>query len=134
MIEIFVNTILERNGVINGISVLEQTTLDNLIQVHGERKLYAWLQEINKRPGEDSYSFDRYCQYVVYSQFRWELRWTIKFMDFGNMDIALDEYISLTEKGWEQKDKDKIMILYQQIQETPQDVGELIVKDPFPLP
>jgi hypothetical protein len=56
----------------------------------------------------------------------------MKISDFHNdLDLALDEYLALSEKGWNKEDRDKIMKIFQEIKENNTEIAELVVKDPI---
>lgn len=115
MIKIPVNHIYEQDGVINGICALNETVVDTLKIIY-PTKDRAILNEVAKRPNESSYFLDKFCQFIVKFQYEPKAGYSLKFIDFnGDMDIALDEYLILQDKGWEKQDRDRIMELFSQI-------------------
>ena len=135
MKKIFINSIVEQNGVTHGMAVVDKTIKENFQIVYTEgqiRGLAGYMQQNNGTV--PFYSFDRFCQYIIYLQFQpFGVGFSMKITDFKNdIDLALGEYSELKEKGWLQSDRDKIMQIFQEIQKDPESVAEMVLKDPFP--
>lgn len=128
--DIFVNKIYEQDKVINGLSVGDMTVFKNMEQAFGLAKFKMILEEINKREFEPMYFFHHYCQFVIFFQYDPILRYTFKLMDFsGNIDIALDQYLTLQKIGWRPEDMNKIMQSFQATKTYQGELGVLKVVD-----
>ena len=133
MKKVFVNQIMEENGILHGIAALDKTIKEDLPIIYPSKKLQI-LEKLQATHHPNSvYSFDRYCQFVVYLQYQPILGFSIKLSDYkNNIDAALDEYSILRGKGWLKEDIDKIMTIFQDIKDNPADLAEMITKDPVP--
>lgn len=128
MTDIFVNDIIEDNGVTHGIAVLDKTVLKNIKIVYSGKMLATILALINTPPQEGLYFFDKFCQYVVYFQQQPDLGLTMKLTDYqNNDDLALDEYLVLKQKDWLQQDREKIMELFHEIKTQKHDTAQFVV-------
>lgn len=129
MTDIFVNEILEDNGVTHGIAVWDKTVLKNIHILYSGKMLTNILALISNPPKEGLYFFDKFCQYVVFVQQQPILGLTMKFTDYqNNDDLALDEYLILKEKDWQQQDREKIMKLYHEIKTQKHDTAQFVVE------
>ena len=130
MTDIFVNDIVEDNGIIHGLAVLNNTVLKNINLIYSSNKLTDILALIKNPPKEGFYFFDKFCQYVVFVQQQPVLGLSMKFTDFqNNDDLALDEYLVLKEKQWQQQDREKIMQLFHDIKTKSNETGNLIIEN-----
>lgn len=128
--EIYANQIIEENGVKHGIAGLNQTVFDNLQILYSPIKVKNLLEVFAKSP-DGAYFFDKYCQLLIFFQFQPGLGYSMRISDFHNdLDLALDEYSKLTEKGWNKDDRDKIMSIFQDIKEKNSEIAEIVIKDP----
>lgn len=129
---LYANQIIIEKGVKHGIAGLDQTVMDNLQILYAPNKVNSLLDIFTKSP-KGAYFFDRYCQFLIFAQFQPGLGYSMKISDFHNdLDLALDEYSALTEKGWNKEDRDKIMKIFQDIKDNNTEIAELVVKDPIP--
>jgi hypothetical protein len=128
--DIFVNDIIDDNGVTHGIAVWNKTVLKNINLIYSGNKLTKILSLIENPPKEGFYFFDKFCQYVVFVHQQPVLGLSMKFTDFqNNDDLALDEYLLLKEKQWQQHDREKIMQLFHDIKTKSHDNGNLIIEN-----
>ena len=128
--QIPVNEIIEQEGVIHGLVVLDKTAKEVLPIIFTKNQLLGMVGKMQTK-NEPFYTFSRYCQYVVYTQFDPVLAFTIKISDYSNnLDIALDEYSVLKNKGWLQSDRDNIMKVFQNIKDNPNEKAEMVISDP----
>lgn len=128
MKELFVNQIVEQGGVTHGIIGEDRLVKKNLYAIYSKEKV-AKLLVIFSDPINDSYFFDRFCQYIIYVQYQPTIGLSMKISDFkDDIDLALDEYRKLQIKGWAQADIDKIMKLVQEIGKNKKDWAKLIIQ------
>lgn len=128
MKELFVNEIIEQIGVTHGIVGEDRLVKKNLYAIYPKDKVEK-IMTIFSHPTDASYFFDGFCQYVIYVQYQPGIGLSMKISDYkGDIDLALDEYRKLQEKGWNQADIDKIMKIFQQISKNKKDWAKLTVQ------
>jgi hypothetical protein len=127
---IYVNHIIEQNGITHGIAALDKTVLEDIDLIYTGKMLQVVKQLISTVTAEPFYFFDRFCQFVIYLQYQPVLGLSLKVSDYHNdVNAALDEYNILSANQWQKKDRDKILQLFQEIQKS-NEVAEMIIKDP----
>lgn len=131
---IYVNNTYTQDNLFNGVAVLDKTVWKNLKNIYPDHIYQALKQKVNSGK-EPFYSYDKYCQFVIYLQYQPVLGLSLKFIDFyNNTDYALDEYNLLKEIGWTAPEIEKIMKLFTEIKENNPEKGEFIIEDQVPLP
>ena len=131
--KIHVNKIYDENGVTHGLSVLEETIIENLLMVFPDL-VQGITATIKSNPAQDFYFINKFCQLVVLYKYDRNGQ-TLHFMDFNNStDTALDEHLELQKAEWMEDDMNKIMQLVSEIQNSPNGQAELIELNPFPSP
>lgn len=131
MIKVYVNRIIEENGVTHGIIGLDKTVFENLRIIYSpsKREIINTLLTFHKE--KDFYLLDRFCQFICYTQHQSFAGLSMKISDYHNdLDSALKEYSILREKDWRKEDTDKIMVLFQEIEKDNKELAEMIIKDP----
>ena len=106
--DIFVNKVMEENGITKGYAVHEDTIEKDLkiLFTNIERATFVILA---KSYENGFYTFDRFCQFFVYYQYN-NLGWTIIFIDYNNnINAAIKEF-----EGF--KEEDKIKEIFNQIE------------------
>jgi hypothetical protein len=127
MEKLFVNEVVKENGVTHGIVGSGKTTLDNIKIIFKGNRFDAISTLIENPPAEGFNSFDRFCQFIVLTQFHPTFGLSMKISDFHNdMDAALDEYNVLKGKELEKETRDKLMRLFLEIKDHPKERAELI--------
>lgn len=128
-LKIYVNEIIHEGIITHGIVVLKSTIYEDIDIIY-KGKIKDFLISMIKNSKEAFYSFDRFCQYVIYLQFQPILGLSIKISDFKNdTDAALDEYMSLRIKDWLKKDTDIIMKIFQEIKNDKTNTARMVIKD-----
>jgi hypothetical protein len=128
MKELFVNEIIEQNGITHGIAGEDRLVKKNLYVMYPKDKVTK-IMAIFSGPVDASYFFEGFCQYVVYVQYQPGIGLSMKISDFkGDTDLALDEYRTLQVKGWSQTDIDKIMGIIQRIAKNKKDWAKITVQ------
>lgn len=131
MTDIFVNNIYHDNEIINGVAILNHTVLKDLSIIYSGNKLDNLNLLIKSSPKDPFYFFDKFCQFNTFFQYDPTLGLSLKFTDFqNNDDLALDEYLVLKEKQWQQQDREKIMRLYHEIKTSNPTKANLVIQDP----
>lgn len=132
-LEIFINHIEKEGETIHGIAAWNKTVEENLnIIFRGDKALHD-LKFLIKNLKEPFYTFARFCQFVVYIQYQPVLGLTMVLTDFKNdTDAALDYYKQLREKDWNKADVDKILSIFQEIQNDKTNIAKLVMKEPIP--
>jgi hypothetical protein len=119
MQSIYVNKIIENNGITHGIAVSDRTVTKTIDNIFTDNVLAYFRHLLTNPPLQPFYTFDNFCQFVVYLQYYPTLGWTIKFSNFNNnIDLAFEEYVELRNKGWTQSDRDKIMEMFNEIKDN----------------
>lgn len=131
MEKIFVNKIYEEKGITNGLALLNKTVEIDLLMMLGKEKI-AEIKDIaltNETNGGVHFTV-RWHQLIAFVQIR-TTDGSIKFVDFKNdIDKALDVFLDYTKNGWDEKDKDKMMKLFQEIQnDTSNNLVEMVIVD-----
>ena len=126
---IYVNNTYTQDNLFNGVAVFDKTVWKNLKNIYPDHIYQALKQKVNS--GEEPfYSYDKYCQFVIYLQYQPVLGLSLKFIDFdNNIDYALDEYNLLKKTGWTNQEIEKIMKLFTEIKESNTETGEFIIED-----
>ncbi len=119
----------DANGTETGYAVDVETTVEDMRIIFPGNS----INNINSlmKQGTAFYFFMRHCQYVVYFSYDPGMGISITFTDFkGDWDNALDRYTALQEKEWGQPDRDKIMAVFEEIQndETEYEKAEMVIR------
>jgi len=131
MKKLFVNNIIEQYGTIIGIAVFNKTVIENLENIYAPTHLNN-LKRIMRDNKDGCYWIDRYCQYIILVRSQPGVGLSMTISDYGNdLDTALDEYSRLKVKDWNREDREKIMRLFQEIQDSQPEKAEMIIKDPI---
>ena len=121
-----VNEIITNNNVLHGIVVDQKLVFKNFETMSGKKMAEVIFLEIKQN--KNFYFIERFCQYVVYVQFRVGLGISMKFSDFGdNIDNVLDQYLKLEAKNWDRKDTLKYVETVQQIIDNKNEIAEMVV-------
>jgi cell fate (sporulation/competence/biofilm development) regulator YmcA (YheA/YmcA/DUF963 family) len=113
--DIFVNKITEDNGITKGYVTHEDTIAADFKIAFTNQEIMA-LQGLANMSKDGIYTFDRFCQYVMYLYYN-EYGWTIILSDYHNsVDIAIKECEKLKGDGWTEKDRDEIIEIFTQIE------------------
>ncbi len=127
----FVNKIIEKNNIIHGMTVDQKLVLKNFETMSGKKMAEAISTLVKEN--KNFYFIERFCQYVVYFQFRVGLGLSMKFSDFGdNINNVLDEYLKLEAKNWDKKDRIKYIEIVQQIIHNKTEMAEMVVLPVLP--
>jgi len=132
--EIYVDDIIEDNGLIRAVAIDHKTVIKNLEVMLGEMKMRGLLTGIKNRANEPSYFVTQFHQFVVYFQYdpNPNLGMHIEFMDFQNDDdIALDRYLVFKEKNWDEVARLKVMESYHQIKQNNPARVNLVLTNPL---
>ena len=135
MKEIFVNNIQEINGVKHGYAVIDETIYEDLNIILSSAGFQA-LNSVAYISPEGLHFFERFCQFIIYGNFEPNVGWSLQISDYHkDLDIALDEYLELTGKGWNEKDRNKIMKLFQEIQDDKEEenIARMVIKVHHPF-
>lgn len=131
MKEVFINAIHEENGITHGMAVRNQTAAENLAMMYSRGKLEAIINAIKNSGQVSGYFFDRYSQYIVYCLIDFSTGLSMQFSDFhDNSEAAFDYYMVLTDKGWKEADKIKIIEIFNDINVNRADIAKMTIKDP----
>jgi hypothetical protein len=129
MKEIFVNRIIEENNITRGLCVLDNTTHKNLEIIYTTKQLDYIKSLLKTPPKEGFHSLDRFCQFVVLTQYDPVLGLSMSVYDFNdNMDNVLDEYLILTEKEWDKSDIEMIAKLFQEGYQDKNNRAKMIIE------
>ena len=132
MKQLFANQIIEQGGIVQGLVILDRTAHENLPIIFTGNALSYIKSLIERPPADGFYTLDRFCQYIILTQYHPETRLSMKISDYNNnINVALDEYSELISKEWEKEDRDKIMRLFQIIEMDLDNRAEIIIKDSF---
>lgn len=132
MKEIFVNEIIEQDGITHGVIGSNKTVLKNIPIVFQDTKLKIINSILNNPPKEGFHSIDRFCQYVVLTNCNPLFGGlSMKVSDYTTMDLALEEYRKLAAKDWDKDDIDNIMRLVQDIQKDCPEQAKMTIEDIF---
>jgi hypothetical protein len=130
-LEVFVNRIIKEGNAVHGYTVFDNTVFENLRIIYSG-KLLEGITYLIKNSKDSFYTFDRFCQYIIYLQFQPALGLTLKFSDYKNdTDAALEEYKLLRDNNWRKEDTDKIMKIFQEILEDKNNTARLVIKKPI---
>lgn len=131
MIQLVANEIIEQNGVIHALVVIDTDIITNLSVIYPEGPVGAHIKSLLLNPPDDGFHLiDRFCQYVVLLQDDVYTGLSMKLSDFkGNIDTGLEEYQELKGLGWDQADIDKIMQIVVDIKDNPSvQEAEIVVR------
>lgn len=131
MIELFVNEIHEGESATHGLVVLNGMVRDNLRKVYDATKYQKVKKLMNETQG-DFFLLDHFCQFVIYTQFSLREGLSMQITDYeGDIDNALDDYQTLTNKEWRKDDLNRIMMLFQETQKYIGEKAILTVRKPI---
>ncbi len=135
MKQVFVNSIHNDEAIKFGIAVVPQTIMEFLNAKYNASQIEKLLKSANNGQGGIFY-FTNFCQYVVFVEIKTEpiFHGALKFFDCENKDdLALDQYLSYQEKGWNAQYLQKFMLEFQKIQSSKQkELAEMVIKVAFP--
>ncbi len=132
-LEIFINHIEKEGETIHGIAAWDKTVEQNLNIIFRNDKALDGIRYLIKTSKDPFYTFTRFCQFVVYIQYQPILGLLMKLSDFKNdTDAALEYYKDLRENEWNKADVDKILSIFQDIQNDRTNIAKLVTKDPIP--
>ena len=115
-IVVYVNYIYSEGKIDHGIAATENCIEKNFKKIFTPKDREV-LIPMFKEVRENFYFFNRFCQYVVYTQFQIDIGFTMKFTDYkSDLDTAIDEFKLLQENQWEESDIAKIMKIFDEIQ------------------
>lgn len=134
MKELYVNAIHEENGITHGLVGFTNDVKKNLRTIYGNKKFEAMEKAFFSKGA--AYFFDRFCQYIVFVQYDPNQGYSMKISDFHkNVDSALDEYRDLQKSQWNQKDIDKIMKLFNEIERMTNrsELATMVLRNQMPI-
>jgi len=109
-----VNSIHEEKNATHNVTISNQTVLDNVKEMFGDKALA--VVKLAVELGQNFYSIDKYCQYVAVTRYGNPEGLSMTLSTFhGNVDNALDEHLRLTGKDWPKADVDKYSRLAHEI-------------------
>lgn len=130
MKEIFVEKIIEENGITHGLTGDDKTVKENLVIVYPAGGKNYVLSLIKTRGDESFYVIDRFCQFIVFTQYTPQLGLSMRISDFHNrFEGALDFYGELKD-DWSSADTDKIISICNDILTRKEDTAKMVIKDP----
>lgn len=103
-------------------SVIVPQTLEKTIGVVLSEKVINNLYHIIKQdPSKSFHFYTLFCQFIFSFEYTDEMGITLKFLEFGNIDEALDYYLKMKMEGANIEDINKVSELAQKIfQQTPE--------------
>ena len=132
-LEIFINHTEIDGETIHGIAAWDKTVEENLNIILRNDKALEGIKHLIKNSKDPFYTFTRFCQFVVYIQYQPILGLSMVLTDFkNNTDAALEHYQELRDKDWNKSDVDKILSIFQDIQNDKTNIAKLVTKDPIP--
>jgi hypothetical protein len=128
---IIVNTVKKDENVIHGLIVEHNLVMDNLRVIFGDDKAFKIITHFNNQIN-GAHSIFRFCQFVIYLELRPNIGYSMKISDFrGNIDNALDEYLKLEAKGWQNEDKISYIEIVNEIISEPKETAQMKSLDGF---
>lgn len=133
--EVYVNAVIEKDKRTYGVAVLDHTVSHNLTTIF-KNDIRSYLEyQMRLNPKKEFYAIDRFCQYVVYFEFRPPYGMSLRLTDLHNDSSLLeDECKELNEVGWPEDDIQNFRDIFQEIQLGNKELAILTIKDPVPVP
>lgn len=129
-LEIYINHIEKEGETIHGIAAWDKTVEENLSIIFRNDKVLEGIRYLIKNSAQPFYTFTRFCQFIIYIQFQPTLGLSMKLTDFNNnIDSALEYYSDLKNKEWKKEDIDKILTIFQDIQNDRKNIAKMVIKD-----
>ncbi len=134
MKKIYVNAIIEKDGLIQGLSVHNITVAENLTAMFDRSQLTQLISSLKDNPTGEGYTFFRFCQYVILFENRKNVGLKMEVLDFKNANAVFDYYMDLTDHDWREEDKQNIISIYNDIDDNKGETAEMILKDEVRVP
>jgi hypothetical protein len=128
MEKVYFDEIIKQDGITHGLVVFHKTVVDNLKIIFGEELAIKVLDALTIPP-DGGHFIERFCQFIILVNYSPTIGFSMKISDYkGNLDVALDEYSELQKNNWDQADIDKIMLLFQEIENKPTELAEMVLQ------
>lgn len=134
MKEIYINDLVEVRGLQVGMVTRQSTIAENIKLLYTQKLWAALVEEGKKGETKDGFQFfDRFCQFILHVKYIPELGWAMGITDYKNdIDLALDHYNYLSQQGWDIKNKEIFMDIFQDIQNDPGLKAIMILRENAP--